>query len=611
VLPRGGTLSSYMDIFKTVTSIQGEGGCVLFPVSLLCCAVQSHRGQAKTRGTVAFFGAKRTLTRRSFTLPETQWVGNKRYIAREEIPKLLRGLVVDRREQRDVIGHMRLILGDVATNQLCQQITDELQRDERSLNMFSPLIRLYSETVNIASSRYEDDVFVVQLYPLLRELGYSKQKATDFFLRAAYPSILAGVPTGDTECRRPAAPVEIGDFVGISRKSAGQYRFVIVEYIKGIDGKSTPHVSAAALEFILARACSNTEQGQLILRESLELLGRKTAGDTVLAGEIIATVPDPEVAAFTLGADEASRQRIERLTLPVLHRRDQPLALESIDVSLGDLYAMAVYENNSFIAWKIGRSTDPEARAAQLDGEGERKHQKSWKHVPTEIIRGGGCLEPIVHRHFSSSLLPDFKEYFSLGEDEEAFRLLFSEAVDRAIPIWNEKQFQARKRAQSLMGDDEHAAKRQKLECDVFAYRERLSIENCVFKGLKELELATAKEASLAIQRRSSFELEADVKRLELELEICRQEHGLCPPPSSPSSVFKVSLVLERESPLMTQYFTYCSSRDSLPPFVRCDGAYSGKLACVGGPDVLANRLRARLNKEGLVACQYTLKIYL
>lgn len=151
--------------------------------------------------------------------------------------------------------------------------------------------------------------------------------------------------------------------------------------------------------------------------------------------------------------------------------------LESPEERNGDLYGMVVREREGrVVGAKIGRSLDPLERARQLDEEA-RRGDRFWTHEPVVIFRRAGCLEPYVHRHFSRENMAGLKEYFFIAEDRLQSEL--ERAVQCCVPLWNERCYQLRRKAERVLKEDdfERELRRRRMEAETRAYEERLRVE--------------------------------------------------------------------------------------------------------------------------------------
>ena len=178
------------------------------------------------------------------------------------------------------------------------------------------------------------------------------------------------------------------------------------------------------------------------------------------------------------------------------------------DKALGDLYLMCVTDSSgSLVAWKVGRSNDPLQRTGKLDGEARRYLNRNWTHRVADIVRGAGCLEPLVLRGLADLQIEGMREYF---RDAEGFRDRFLEQCHDAVSVWAEQRFQNEKKVRADAPEDEHEllVKRRRVELSLRSEEIKLSHE----------ELAAQEKAFLLHERSTRLHLEAQERLTEMNV---------------------------------------------------------------------------------------------
>jgi hypothetical protein len=272
----------------------------------------------------------------------------------------------------------------------------------------------------------------------------------------------------------------------------------VVEYIMLLPGKTAARVRVKAAT-ILVRYLG----GDLRLIDEV----RRLRGVQEHLAEV-----DPEDWRRAFGEaveqDAAAGPEKPVLLCSGFHLRVHEDVLPAAHRELGDLYLMHVGDAAGvLVAWKVGRSADPLQRAAGLDGEARRLLGKEgWAHGVADIVRGAGCLEPLVLRRLAELRLEDHREYF---RPEEDFRGLFLDLCRATAPVWVEQRFQQKNRKSRGDEEDDFEARTKRCRADFALRREHAEV--C------HEELAVQERAFALYERKVLLSLSAAERRAALE----------------------------------------------------------------------------------------------
>jgi hypothetical protein len=531
--------------------------------------VKSQLQGLELSGKASYTDALKTIRYRSWPEPDiVRFKGANCLKTHRDAALLLRGIIPSVSELSRILDEKT----EVASRLLTDEVLDSLRRDLSSIVDLdvglSEVIACIDDDVHLATSRYDVNVSLVEINPIMKSLGYNTKKTSRIWkteLKVAIEG--ACLATGE----EPIFELTDGDVLG--RDAQG--RRLIVEYQKTHGNSNrTPCLSRSALLVALRAVRTTTPKAQAMRLRLLECLGdmvippatthKKTQSvddvKDVEDSSLKSSIESSERSERPTDADSLSSERSgvtsgssptatsagssvcsPRMEPPPLITHETPKEIRGKrNARFGSLYLMIVYEKGTgaYFAHKIGRSNDPLARVAQCDeestrrrgggGGGDRSPSAALRHVLLEVWSMAGCVEPHVHRSLKDYHVEN--EYFDLSTPERLGNA--QAAVERCISEWplvEERQLNKIKRM--LEDDDDYhaehfeaACKRRRLEADTTAHEERTRNETRELAERARVETQERSERERLETDRARQETQERIERERLETERARHE---------------------------------------------------------------------------------------